>query len=629
MCGITGIFNFDGNTPSKKVIEEMTESLKHRGPDGKGIFLENNIALGHRRLKILDLTEKGSQPMTTEDNSVVISYNGEIYNFKEIKEELLKKGYPFESLTDTEVVLYAYKEWGIGCIKKFNGMFAFVLWDKKKKKGYLVRDRYGVKPLYYFKDNKKLIVASEIKAILKHPNVKVELDYKALDEYITFQNIFSNRTLFKGINILEMGSYILFTESTFDIVKYWDYDFLSNTKNHIALSSIKNRLIQTFEKAVVRQMISDVPVSCYLSSGVDSTSITVIASKHSKYINTFSCGFDMKNVGGFEKSFNESEGAKETSKILNTKHYSILVKAKDMENVMLKLIYHFEEPRMGMSFPTFLIAKLASKYNKVVLSGVGGDELFGGYVWRYNYAVGNRNYEDYLSKAYNYWKGRLIGNEEQKSIFTKDSLNEIGEYDTKNTFVDLFYDKRVNPKDNGECINNALRFEAKTFLHGLFILEDKMSMAHSLESRVPFMDNEVVDLARAIPLKYKLGNYDELMKITPEMARELEESYIESSKGKLILREALGSFIPKEAAFRKKQGFSAPLAEWIRKDGRKYIENILLSDRTLNRGILNPEFIKKKIKEHIERNINNRLIIWSLLSFEYWCRIWLDGEKPN
>jgi len=627
MCGITGIFNFNGDLVSSDILRSMTDSIKHRGPDGEGYFTDENVGFGHRRLAVIDLTETGKQPMTTEDESVWITCNGEVYNFKELKKELSKKGHTFKSTSDTEVVLHAYKEWGIDCIKKFNGLFAFALWDKNKKKGYLARDRYGVKPLYYFKNKDHLIFASEIKAILKHPSVKTELDYKAVSEYFTFQNLLSDKTFFKGVKLLDLGTYVEFSQDVFTPTKYWDYDFISNE-----LDADKEELIKTlkekFENAVVHQMVSDVPVSSYLSGGMDSTSVTTIASRNAENMRSFTCGFDMTGVAGFEEQFDEKEAAKSTAKELGTEHHEMEVSSKDMEEIMPKLIYHLEDFRMSMSFPNYAVSEFVSKHNKVVLSGAGGDELFCGYPWRYNHAVGNKDSEDYLNNYYEYWQ-RLIKDEEKKNLFTKEAYEKVKDYSTKEVFRKRFENKKIDPKNNKDCINNALQFEAKTFLHGLFVIEDKISMAHSLEVRVPFLDKDFVDFAMKIPLKYKLKNYDELMSIDPEKSKDIRGKYVEASNGKLILREMMAQLIPDVITRRKKQGFAPPGAEWFRHQSQDYVEEILLSERALNRGIFNPDFIKQKIEAHLSGREDHRLFIWSLLCFEYWCRIWMDGKNGN
>ncbi len=622
MCGITGLFNFSGSAASDDVIKSMTDAIKHRGPDGEGFFREGNMALGHRRLSIIDLSEKGSQPMKDENASVIIAYNGEVYNFKDIRKELKEKGYDFRSETDTEVVLYAYKEWGISCIRRFNGMFAFALWDRKNKKGYLARDRYGIKPLYYYKDGEKLVFGSEIKAILKHPEIKADLDYKALKEYFTFQNVLSDRTLFKGIRLMEPGSYIEFGPETFNKERYWDYDFISGELK-LQKKEIISKLREIFERAVRRQMVSDVPVSSYLSSGMDSCSIATVASGNTENMRTFTAGFDMRGVSGFENDFDEREKARIMAEHLSTEHHETEVSSEFMEKSMETLVYHIEDLRMGMSFPNYAVAGLVSGHNKVVLAGTGGDELFCGYPWRYNHAVGNKDRGEYIRNYYGLWQ-RLAGDDEKQEMFTQEALRMMEDYDTFEVFRKVFDKKNIDPNNNRDCVNNALQFEARTFLHGLLVIEDKISMAHSLETRVPFLDNEMVDLAMKTPLSLKLKNYEKLMRAGPDEAEALRGSYVESTDGKLILREAMEGLIPEEIAFNKKQGFSAPVAEWFRKHSRSYVEDVLLSEKALNRGIFNPEYVRKRLQAHFEGKENNRLLIWSLLCFEHWCRRWLD-----
>jgi len=626
MCGIAGILNFNKEPVSLVEIKKMTDIILHRGPDDEGAFIDGYIGLGHRRLAIIDLSRAGHQPMEGSDS--VIVYNGEIYNFKLLRVELESYGYEFRSNTDTEVILHAYREWGIDCIYKFNGMFSFALWDKVNKKLFLVRDKYGIKPLYFYKDDNILVFGSEIKSIIQHPKIKVDIDYYALNEYFTFQNIFSDRTLFKGIRLLPNGCYIEISNAYFGVKRYWDYDFDTHMISEKSEEDYLYELRRLFEKAVTRQLVSDVPVGSYLSGGMDSGSITSIASRSINRLLTFTCGFDMTSVTGFEASFDERGPAEMMANAFKTEHYEMVIHAGDMPYIMPKLIYHLEDLRLGMCYPNYFISRLTSKFVKVVLGGAGGDELFAGYPWRYYMGFGTGTENDYYLRYYNYWQ-RLINDEEKKDFFSSRVINELQGHDTFDVFKSIF----LNPKDISKsnidnALNNSLYFEAKTFLNGLFIVEDKLSMANSLESRVPFMDDEMVEFSMRLPLKYKLGNYSKLKRIDENVLGR-KEIFFSTNDGKTLLRKAMEGYMPKEILERKKQGFSAPDESWYKGESLNYVKQILLDSNTLNRGIFNQKYVEKILDEHCQGKKNHRLFIWSLLCFEWWNRIFIDNSMAT
>lgn len=419
MCGISGIFNLDGEPVSPIFLRNMTDSISHRGPDGEGFYIDSFIGLGHRRLDIIDLSSLGHQPMISQDKKFIISYNGEIYNFLEIKIELEKLGYNFKSRTDTEVILYAYQEWGESCLNKLNGMFAFAIWDKTKQELFIARDRYGIKPLYYTFVGNTFIFSSEQKSIITHPLVKKNIDLEALLEYFTFQNIFTDKTLFKGINILPAGCYSKISlghiVNKLEIKRFWDFNFV-NPEKQLTEEEYLEELDFLFQKAVKRQLISDVDLGAYLSGGMDSASITSIVAKELPYLKTFTCGFDLSSASGLELGFDERKKAEYMSYLFKTEQYEMVLKAGDMERILPKLAWHLEEPRVGQSYPNFYVSQLASKFVKVVLSGAGGDEIFGGYPWRYYRAMVNDNFDDYIDKYYAFWQ-RLIPSNSISKVF--------------------------------------------------------------------------------------------------------------------------------------------------------------------------------------------------------------------
>ncbi|MBM3301978.1 MAG: asparagine synthase (glutamine-hydrolyzing), partial [Deltaproteobacteria bacterium] len=412
MCGIVAILNLDGAPIAPGVLRSMSDAIAHRGPDGKGAFIDGATGLGHRRLAILDLSPAGSQPISTDDGRYTLSYNGEIYNFRELRAELESLGFPFRSQTDSEVVLCAYAQWGPECVRRFNGMFAFAVWDRAKRELFLARDRYGIKPLYYTFQRNVFLCASEQKAILVHPEVVREVDAEALLEYFTFQNIFTDKTLLAGIRLMPAGCWARITSENSSAglqpVRYWDYDF-SEPELPAGEGEYLEELHALFLQAVKRQLVSDVELGSYLSGGMDSGSITAIAATHLPYIKTFTCGFDLHSASGLELAFDERENAEHMSYLFKTEHYEMVLKAGDMERILPRLAFHLEEPRVGQSYPNFYVAQLASKFLKVVLCGTGGDELFGGYPWRYYRAVVNSGFEDYIDKYYLFWN-RLIPN---------------------------------------------------------------------------------------------------------------------------------------------------------------------------------------------------------------------------
>ncbi len=619
MCGIAGLINTDGSPVSSSVLKNMTDAIAHRGPDGEGQWVEGSVGLGHRRLAILDLSPAGHQPMMSANKRYVLSYNGEVYNFKELRVELESMGYKFHSNTDTEVVLNGWDCWGTDALNKFNGMFAFAIWDKKDKELTLARDRYGIKPLYYTSTGGTILFGSEAKAFLPHPQFSVSMDTSALREYFTFQNFLQRRTLFSGVELLPAGCYITIKQGgpSLHPVEYWDYDFSEPEKEQSKEAYIEE-LDRLMVQAVNRQLVSDVGVSSYLSGGMDSGVLTALASKQLPYINTFTVGFDMSSASGVELAFDERANAEHMSYVFKTEHYEMVLKAGDMERCMSDLVWHLEEPRVGQSYPNYYAAKLASKFGKVVLAGTGGDELFGGYPWRYYRAVVNDDFDHYIDKYYAFWQ-RLIANSMQQKLFTP-IWGDVKDVWTRDIMAGVFKHHARDLTRPEDYVNHSLYFEAKTFLQGLFVVEDKLSMAHSLESRVPFMDNDLVDFAMKLPVKYKLGN---LQKVVSVDENELGKYFQRTRDGKLLLREAMRRHLPKEVASREKQGFSAPDASWFKGESIDYVKDKLLNKNAKIYDYMDYDCTKGLLNEHLSGKTNRRLLIWSLLNTEEWCNQFL------
>ncbi|MFH0873030.1 MAG: asparagine synthase (glutamine-hydrolyzing), partial [bacterium] len=601
MCGITGIFNLNGEPVSPVVLRKMADAIAHRGPDGEGFYIDSFVGLGHRRLAIIDLSPAAHQPMMTPDGQYVLSYNGEIYNFQELRVELESRGYHFRSRSDSEVLLCAYAEWGEQCLERFNGMFAFAIWDRPRQELFLARDRYGIKPLYYTLQGQVFLFGSEVKAILAHPAYRMAMDREGLLEYFTFQNFFTDRTLFAGIRILPAGTYMrvpLGAKKLPGLQRYWDYHFVE-PENPREEQEYLEELARLFRQAVQRHLVSDVDLGAYLSGGMDSGSIAAVAATQLPYFKTFTCGFDLHSASGLEIGFDERERAELMSYLFKTEHYEMVLKAGDMERVLPKLAWHLEEPRVGQSYPNFYAAQLASKFVKVVLSGDGGDELFGGYPWRYYRAVVNDSFEDYIDKYYLYWQ-RLIPNRVIQQVF-KPIWPGVSHVWTRDIFRDVFTKHARELTRPEDYVNHSLYFEAKTFLHGLLVVEDKLSMAHGLETRVPFLDNELVDFAMQVPARMKLGNLAEVVRLNENEPGNKNTKYFNKTKdGKLLLRKAMVRYVPSEVTNQEKQGFSAPDASWFKGESIDYVRRQLFCDQARIYEYLDREAVQGLVREHLE-----------------------------
>jgi asparagine synthase (glutamine-hydrolysing) len=620
VCGITGILNLDGEPVAPVLLQRMTDAIAHRGPDGEGSYIDGPLGLGHRRLAIIDLSPAGHQPMISADHRYVLSYNGEIYNFRELRTELEAAGYRFRSSTDSEVVLYAIACWGTDALQRFNGMFALALWDRQERQLLLARDRYGIKPLYIGTQGQRVSFASEQKAILADAAFIRELDTPALLEYFTFQNIFTSRTLLKDIQLLPAGHYATLNlgakSAKLLLTRYWDYRFREPDRP-VSKAEYLEELDRLFRQAVNRQLVSDVELGAYLSGGMDSGSITAIAAQSFPYLKTFTCGFDLSSASGIELAFDERSKAEAMSARFKTEHYEMVLKAGDMERCLPKLARHLEEPRVGQSYPNYYAAQLASKFVKVVLSGSGGDELFGGYPWRYYRAVVNQDFEHYIDQYYMFWQ-RLIPNSVLSKVFAP-VWSEVKHIWTRDIFRDVFltHDNELDrPED---YINHSLYFEAKTFLHGLFVVEDKLSMAHGLETRVPFMDNDLVDFAMQCPVNLKLNNLAEAVRINEnEIGKKSGGHFQLSNDGKQLLRDVMRRHIPDNIADAQKQGFSSPDASWFKGESIDFVRRKLLHGQAHIYRYLDRDTIASLVNQHLEGRENRRLLIWSLLNVEAW-----------
>ena len=650
MCGIVGALNLKGDPVPQAWIRRMTDLIHHRGPDGEGYFFANtttgasivgrdaqhsisggNLAFGHRRLSILELTALGAQPMRSGDGLAVITFNGEIYNHLEIRTELSRLGHTFQSRSDTETILEAYRQWGDSCVDHLNGMFAFAIWDAVERRVFLARDRYGVKPVYWYHDGTWFLFGSEIKTILAVPEVKRSVCAPALNEYFTFQNTLSELTMFEGIKLLPAGCCLSVDMNRGGAVRqrqFWDYKFGEDPVQG-STDEVAEQLHHHFSKAVERQLLSDVPIGSYLSGGMDSGSIVALASRKLGRMTTFTCGFDLSSASGLELGFDERADSERMANLFKTEHYEMVLHAGDMEHIMPELIWHLEDLRVGQCYPNYYVARLAGKFVKVCLSGAGGDELFAGYPWRYFHGVQGSSVQDYRQSYYQFWQ-RLVPDGEKSELFSPEISAKLHGHSAFDVFNDVLnrFDRPVNSAE--DFINASLYFELKTFLHGLFVVEDKISMAHSLETRVPFLDNDLVDFALNVPISHKLRQI-------AEMTARVDENDVgkrphfrqKTDDGKIVLRKAMSRIIPAEITGRVKQGFSAPDASWFRGESIDYINRFLRDKRARLHELVNPRYITRILDEHCSGRVNHRLLIWSFLSLEWWLRTFFDSPHHD
>jgi asparagine synthase (glutamine-hydrolysing) len=610
-----------------ELLQRMGDVIAHRGPDGEGQHADGPVGLVNRRLAIIDPTPAGAMPMKSRDGRYWITYNGEVYNFADLRSELEAAGHRFRSHTDTEVVLNAYVAWGSACVERFNGMFAFAIWDGERSELFLARDRFGVKPLYYADLGRVFLFGSEIKSLLEHDALTARLSLPHLLEYFTFQNVFTDGTLFADVRMLPPGHHLTVRPNgPARQERYWDFHF-RDEETGASKEEYEEELDRLFRQAVRRQLVSDVPVGAHLSGGMDSGSITALAAEALPYMNTFTVGFDMTSRVGMEVGLDERAKAEAMSYQFRTEHYEVVLKSGDMERCLPALVWHLEDPRVGQSYPNFYGARLASKFVKVALSGSGGDELFAGYPWRYYRAVVNDDFNDYVEKYYGYWH-RLVPNDVLRDFFAPDVWREVRDLRTIDIFRDQLPDRQV-PESPEEYVNHSLYLEAKTFLPGLFVVEDKLSMAHSLELRVPFLDNDLVEFAQRVPVRLKLRDLEHVVALDENLPSPKTERYFQRTRdGKLLLRQVMQRYVPEQVTNQVKQGFSGPDASWFRGDSIDYVRRIALNSDSAMYEYLNPVVVRRLVEDHIEGRANRRLLLWSLLTIEHWCQAFLNGTRP-
>lgn len=657
MCGIAGIIDLSGSSIKSAVLREMANAIRHRGPDDEGYLVGNidtgqvesrsspdtvlpirkslpavedplsfhaNLGFAHRRLSVIDVKETGHQPMSNADGTIWLVYNGEIYNYIEIRRELEGKGYFFRSTSDTEIVIYAYQEWGVSCLQRFNGMWAFVLWDIPRKRLLCSRDRVGIKPFYYYASNSHFVFGSEIKAIIASGYVKPEPNLDSIADYLCYQYVLGDRTFFKSIRKLQPGHYLL-VEASEGALRirdecYWDPDFEPDYSR--SEQSFVEELRWLLEDAVKLHLRSDVPLGCHLSGGIDSSTVTCLASRHyPDRIKTFTGRF------AEGEAYDETKWAKIVSNYANTEYVEITPSVSDFQKYFPLILWHLDEPVVGPGvFPQYMVCKAASKHVKVVLGGQGGDELFGGYnwygtvmfqyMWRHMLDGTSPVYPGKLSFLVEYVRERGIRASLGAVIRSSWSSSVAVLYERiwnsfstrRHTLAKLFLGSGGNPWERfldefhkvgaKDDLNAMFKFDLRNYLQGLLQIEDRTSMAMSLESRVPLLDYRVAELAARIPPKYK--------------AR--------SAANKHILRRAVRGLVPPEILGRRdKMGFPTPSSIWLG-DGDKeppWVKNPC--SQLFDKGFINAIY-----RETLEKRHDWSTILWRIMNVDCWMQMWVE-----
>jgi asparagine synthase (glutamine-hydrolysing) len=614
------------------MVERMRDILTHRGPDDAGLFVDGRVGLGHRRLSIVDVAS-GHQPMTNEDGTLHIVYNGEIYNHADFRKSLESRGHRYETHCDTETILHLYEEHGQSCVEHLRGMFAFAIWDQQKHELFVARDRLGVKPLYYAQTGDgSFYFASEIKALLETGDIRAELNYKALPDYLANHATSGEETLFAGIKRLLPGHTLLWRDGLIRINKYWDVSFARTDNDKRTDSDYVAEWSELFRESVRLRLMADVPLGMFLSGGIDSSAIAAVMSGMvAEPIKTFSVAFQ-------EREANELEYARLVARAFKTNHHEVVVSPQDFFEALPKLVWHEDEPiAHPSSVALFFVSQLAAQHVKVVLTGEGSDELLAGYA-RYrktllNLSLGQR-YQDLLPRDIRTAvKARIAalppasrlsqklrrtflalnGDVEsiyfdnfavfsramQKDLFTAQAREQIGAIDPYAGMPDVF-----SKTDGTSLLDCLLYADTKTYLHELLMKQDQMSMAASIESRVPFLDHKLVEFSARLPERMKLRG----------------------ATTKYILRESMKGKLPAEILTRPKMGFPVPVGSWFRGEYASIVDEYLLSERAMDRGIFDPIFVRTLVARH-QAGENHAERLWALVNFEMWQRQFFDIDR--
>ncbi|MEO8435276.1 MAG: asparagine synthase (glutamine-hydrolyzing) [Pyrinomonadaceae bacterium] len=628
MCGITGFVNQHHRLPDVEaaaVLDRMCRALTHRGPDDQGTMVDGGVALGMRRLSIIDLAG-GHQPISGCDKSAAIVFNGEIYNYRELRRELEGRGHTFKTNSDTEAIVHAYEERGERCVETLRGMFAFALWDGRTRKLFIARDRAGKKPLYYtITPSGTLIFGSELKSLREHPEFRGEVSVEALDAYLTFGYVPDPLTIFRDVHKLPPGHHLTFKDGGVSVKQYWDFPYQQPQADPArSEEECLEELRALLDEAVRMRLVADVPLGAFLSGGIDSSTVVGLMSRHmTQPVQTFSIGFH-------EDSYNELKYARLAAQRFGTDHHEFIV-TPDICEIVDELVWHFDEPFADSSaIPTYMVSKLARQFVKVVLSGDGGDEVFGGYT---RYAVDRkRSGFARLPRSFRHrvmqplgrrlphgaWGRNYVHNValdpldryiEDVSIFTR--LNKPSLYTdgfrlqlggTEATARFREYAERSRADDP---LDPLLYLDSKTYLPGDILTKvDRMSMAVSLEARVPLLDHKLIEfVCTRIPASMKMKNLET----------------------KHIFKRAVSDLVPAEILNRPKQGFGVPIEQWINQQLRDRVRSTLTEPRTQQRGYIEPRYVKVLLDEHERERRDHSAELWSLFMLELWHRTFVDG----
>ena len=625
MCGIAGFVESSRTTSpfrpdeSRALVHRMCDVIRHRGPDDEGVWVDEGVALGMRRLSIIDLST-GHQPIHNEDRTVWIVFNGEIYNFRELRLELEGAGHRFYTSTDTEVIVHAYEQWGKGAISRLRGMFGLAIWDTRSRTLLVARDRVGIKPLYYATTQGRLYFGSELKSLLEAPDLPRDLDAAALDHYLSFLYTPRDGSIFKSVRKLPPGHLMTWTGGRLEIEQYWQMPATETFAG--SEEEAVHQLRAVLSDAVRSHMISDVPLGAFLSGGVDSSLVVGLMSElSSARVKTFSIGFD-------EPAFDELEHARRVADHFGTDHHEFVVQP-DGVSILDRLIAHFDEPFADSSaIPTWYVSEMARRHVTVVLSGDGGDELFGGYD-RYlphpRVAAFDRFSPRVLRRLAAFAADRLPHGARGKNFLRHVGRNEQGRYldairffgaDEKPALLTPELRRAIDGPDAETRMarhfarlaplpwpSQMMRFDAETYLpEDILTKVDRMSMAHSIESRVPLLDNDVIAFAASLPAAMKIKN----------------------GRRKHVLKEVAATLLPRDIIDRKKQGFGVPLGAWFRGHLRELFADTLLSPTAMQRGYFQPAFVNRIVTEHLKGTRDHTLRLWQLLVFERWNREYVD-----
>ncbi len=632
MCGICGKIYFDRSKKADfSLVGKMTRVLNHRGPDDMGVHVDGNVGLGHQRLSIIDLSSAGHQPMSNEDDSIWVVFNGEIYNCEELRRELEAKGHIFRSHTDTEVIIHLYEEDGVRCVRKFRGMFAFAIWDANSQMLFLARDRAGQKPLVYTVADGAFLFASEIKSLLQDPAVMPEVNCEALNHYLTYQYVPGPMTIYKGIHKLPPAHTLVLRNENIRLDQYWNISYGNKIKLP-GLNDYKQRFFDVFSEAVKIRLRSDVPLGAFLSGGIDSSAVVAEMSRHlDQPVKTFSIGFE-------DADFNELQYAGKVAGIFAADHTEFVVKP-DAVKILPQIVWHYDEPFADPSaIPTYYVSKLTREHVTVALNGDGGDESFAGYeryvaehlasyyekiplflrekivkravnllpYREYRWSISRRlkrfinGVSDEPARRYVQWLS-YFNNDMKKGLYTQAFAMEVASCDSVDITSDMY-----GRSDAENALEKILFTDVMLYLpYDLLAKVDIASMANSLEARSPFLDHKVMEFAASLPPELKL--------------RGLQTKY--------ILKEAFRSRLPEEIINRKKMGFGVPLNRWFRQELRTAAYEILLSKRTMERGYFNRGAVKQLLDEHVSFQADNSYRIWALLFLELWHRMFIDKTE--